>query len=603
MDLLLKGRLPTLAWQERERYVERYGMDSSYWASAQASQRQAIAKTLHEYLDLLSRRAYAAAQKSRGDVSAWQAAARWLDQLVRVYPEDPRTARAHYLLAEALVHTGDLTRAITHYDRAGYDYPDFEERAEAAYAGIVTRSRQPGIDSQDGDAGLRQARVDAMLRFAQTFPSDPRAESVELEAARELLSLAQPEKAYLLAARLAQFTRNPQRRYRAWKVAALAADRLSRPADAEQAYRSALGLISRKHADYSALRDGLAASLYAQAEARRKQGQKEEALTLFRQVVADVPESAVRKQAQYDAAMLALELQRWPLAIQLMEDFRSQFARDPLTAGLAENLIFAYASNGQFDRAARELLAIAEQTPDQEVARKARLQAVDYFRKAGDTGQAMAALEAYIRKHPQPFEAQIRARASLIALHDETGNERAARKAREALIRAEAAGEHTPVTRTLAAEASWVLARAEKKNFERIRLTVPLKASLKKKKRAMTQAVTRLKATLEYGVVEYATAATHALGQIYRTMARDILASERPKGLSDLELEQYTLLLEDQAFPFEEKAIELFESNARRAREGIFDDWVKASYAALADMVPGRYNKKEQTIDVVTALY
>ena len=67
------------------------------------------------------------------------------------------------------------------------------------------------------------------------------------------------------------------------------------------------------------------------------------------------------------------------------------------------------------------------------------------------------------------------------------------------------------------------------------------------------------------------------------------MESERPRDLSAEELEQYDLLLEEQAFPFEEKAIGIHEANARRAMDGVYDDWVRKSYAALAAMKPARY--------------
>ena len=79
--------------------------------------------------------------------------------------------------------------------------------------------------------------------------------------------------------------------------------------------------------------------------------------------------------------------------------------------------------------------------------------------------------------------------------------------------------------------------------------------------------------------------------------------SERPANLDALALEQYELLLEEQIFPFEEKAIELFETNANRAAEGIWDEWVEKSYAELASLMPARYAKREQGEDVVTALF
>ncbi len=73
----------------------------------------------------------------------------------------------------------------------------------------------------------------------------------------------------------------------------------------------------------------------------------------------------------------------------------------------------------------------------------------------------------------------------------------------------------------------------------------------------------------------------------------DLLASEKPKKLSADELEQYDLLLEEQATPFEEQAIKMHEANTVHARDGIYDDGVKASYAALAKLLPGRYGKTE----------
>jgi len=61
-------------------------------------------------------------------------------------------------------------------------------------------------------------------------------------------------------------------------------------------------------------------------------------------------------------------------------------------------------------------------------------------------------------------------------------------------------------------------------------------------------------------------------------------------------------LLEEQAYPFEDNAIDIHEQNIRRAREGIFDEWVKRSYEALKALLPGRYRKEEVTQGVVYEL-
>jgi hypothetical protein len=81
------------------------------------------------------------------------------------------------------------------------------------------------------------------------------------------------------------------------------------------------------------------------------------------------------------------------------------------------------------------------------------------------------------------------------------------------------------------------------------------------------------------------------------------MLSERPANLDALALEQYDMLLEEQTFPFEEKAIDLFKANTARAADGIYDEWVKKSFDELARLMPARYAKMEQSEDVLTALY
>ena len=79
--------------------------------------------------------------------------------------------------------------------------------------------------------------------------------------------------------------------------------------------------------------------------------------------------------------------------------------------------------------------------------------------------------------------------------------------------------------------------------------------------------------------------------------------SERPSNLEEAALEQYELLLEEQMYPFEEKAIGLYKTNAERAPDGVYDEWVRKSFDRLAGLMPARYAKVERSEDVVTALY
>ena len=72
------------------------------------------------------------------------------------------------------------------------------------------------------------------------------------------------------------------------------------------------------------------------------------------------------------------------------------------------------------------------------------------------------------------------------------------------------------------------------------------------------------------------------------------MKSQRPGSLNEEELEQYDILLEEQAYPFEEKAIEIHSANAKRTSDGVYDEWVKKSIAALSVLQPIRYAKNER---------
>jgi hypothetical protein len=67
-------------------------------------------------------------------------------------------------------------------------------------------------------------------------------------------------------------------------------------------------------------------------------------------------------------------------------------------------------------------------------------------------------------------------------------------------------------------------------------------------------------------------------------------------------LEQYIVMLEEQAYPFEEKAIELHEVNVRRIADRIYDRWVRSSIEALGKLRPVRYGKVEKSEVIINAL-
>jgi hypothetical protein len=214
-------------------------------------------------------------------------------------------------------------------------------------------------------------------------------------------------------------------------------------------------------------------------------------------------------------------------------------------------------------------------------------------------------LEDIVARFPAPVADAVEARQRLADLARQAGDAGARQRWLEAIVSADAgAGDaRTERTKFLAAKASLELAEPKRRSFAAVPLTHPLKESLAAKKAMMEELLAAYGRAADYGVAEVTTAATFRIAEVYHRFSKDLIDSERPAGLDELELEQYEILLEEQAFPFEEKSIELHEVNAARANDGVYDEWVRRSFDELAALMPARYAKAEKTEDALPGLY
>jgi hypothetical protein len=59
----------------------------------------------------------------------------------------------------------------------------------------------------------------------------------------------------------------------------------------------------------------------------------------------------------------------------------------------------------------------------------------------------------------------------------------------------------------------------------------------------------------------------------------------------------YNMLLEEQAYPFEELAITFHEANVQFGWQEGYNEWVDRSLVALAELSPARYAKFEWVVE------
>jgi tetratricopeptide (TPR) repeat protein len=267
--------------------------------------------------------------------------------------------------------------------------------------------------------------------------------------------------------------------------------------------------------------------------------------------------------------------------------------------------VVIYQSLEQWDKAAAVLAKMSETASTPEERRQALYLSAELYQKSGKLDKAIGHYKAYVSAYPQPFDLASEARFQLLELSKATGDNNAYRSWLNYIITADknAGKNRTARSRYLGAFASSYFANETFTKYENIKLKLPIKKSLKAKKEALKLTLDAYKGVLDYGVAEFATEANYRIGNVYSQLSRDLLNSERPKGLDELALEQYEILLEEQAYPFEEKSVDLLAANAERAWTGLYDDWVKKSFDELAKILPARYGKQEEKQELSNGLH
>ena len=393
----------------------------------------------------------------------------------------------------------------------------------------------------------------------------------------------------------------------AWTVIAHSQFDLADFAAAETSYYSLRAVTPGEDAmARQEIKDRIASTIYKQGEQARDAGDLETAVTHFRRLGQAVPDSAIRMTAEYDAAAALINLQAWDRAAVVLEEFRRDYPDSEFADDVTQKLAVSYLETGQAGQAAGEFERIANApTSTDDVRREALWKAADLYEKTGTITAEQRVLNNIVSRYPDPLSESIEARARLLDLARRTGNEQEvnARLREMVAVDATAGAQRSDRTRFLAATASLELAEPVRKRFEVVKLTQPLADSLKLKKDLMEDVIDAYSKASDYGVAEVTTAATFRLGEVYEQFSSDLMDSDRPPELAADALEQYEILLEEQAFPFEEKAIDLYVANTTRAADGVYDEWVRKSFGRLAGLMPARYAKEERSEDVVTSLY
>jgi tetratricopeptide (TPR) repeat protein len=608
IEIQVAGGFPSLVIDAKKQFAATYGLQAAYWRHFDPAARPEVLAWLKTNLTDLAKHyhaLYQSPQQVKEKKTNFEEALHWYREFLTSFPTDPASPTINYLLADLLMENHSYDLAATEYEKTAYAYPRHEKSSKAGYAAIYAwRQHLAGAEAGTKEQ-VRREVVRSSLKFVDAYPEHEKAAIVLGAAADDLYDMRDYEQALATAQKLNTVFPNADKEVKrgAWDVIAHSSFELHHYSEAEAAYVKLLGFVPANDKERSALVDNLAVSIYKQGEEANARKDYRAAADHFLRVGVLAPASKVWPNAEYDAAAALIRLKDWSKAAVVLTGFRDKFPGHKLQPEVTKKMAYVYKEDGRLAQAAEEYERIETESRDDAVRREALLIAADLHEQVGNVGRAIGVYRRYVGYFPHPVEPNLETRNKIAdALKKKNDEDSYLAELKQIVeIDAGAGGERTPRTRYLAGNAALVLAEQTFDQFAEIKLVKPFKANLRRKKELMEKATKKFTKLLDYEVGEVTAGATYYLAEIYANFSKALLQSERPEGLGPVEMEQYNLAIEEQAYPFEDKAIAVHKKNLELITVGIYNEWVDKSLQKLAKFAPARYDKPEEESAVISS--
>ncbi len=659
IEIHTAGGFPSLVLDAKKAFASTYGLKAEYWKYFDPRARQDVLDNLKTNLTDLAHHYHSAYQKphkKEEKPAHFNEALHWYREFLASFPAESESPAINYQLADLLLENRDFGQAAVQYEKTAYDYPSHERSSEAGYAAVYALRKQLEAATPDSKDAVKQEVVRSSIKFVDTFPQHAKAAIVLGAAAENLYAMKDFERALAAGTRLIE--NYPAAEVEivrtAWLVNAHSSYELQKYEEAEAAYIKVLALLPAGDKTRAGLVDNLAASIYKQGEQANAAQDYRAAADHFLRVSRVAPTSTIRANAEYDGAAALIQLKAWDQAAGVLKAFRNNFPEHELQPEATKKIAYIYKENGQLSLAAKEYERIETESTDNDIRRDALQVAAELYAQDGNSIKVLEVYRRYVDYFPQPVELNLETRNKIADILKAQNDRPAYLKELEKIVAidASAGSARTPRTRYLAGNAALVLAETTYEKFVAVKLVKPIKTNMRIKRDLMKEVIKEFNSLMDYELGELTAAATFYLAEIYAHFSKALMISERPvltfdyhsvkpgenlstiakryhsnvrriaranninksnfivagkklkipRGLFPSELEQYELALEEQAYPFEEKAIEVHESNLKLISRGVYNEWVDKSLQKLAKFVPARYDKPEESSSIVSSL-
>jgi outer membrane protein assembly factor BamD (BamD/ComL family) len=609
IEIYQKGGFGKLVVEQKKEFAKTYALNAEYWRYFDVKKRPDVVAILKVNLGDLASFYHAGYQKSVTPDEKrenYREALLWYRNYLTSFPSEPESPAINYHMADLMLENKDFGEAAVAYEHTAYDYPAHEKSSTAGYSAVYAHRENLAVAGPDEKNRIKRDVIRSSLKFADSFPKHEKAALVMGAAIDDIYATKDYAFALQTGRKLLNNFPGADRNIvrGAWLIIGHSSFELVNFKDAEEAYFNVLKLMPEDDKTRPDVVENYAASIYKQGELANKASDFKTAAGHFLRVAKAAPTCSIRATADYDGATALMQLKDWDRAAEVLTAFRTDYPGHKLQPDVTKKIAYVYKVAGKLALAAAEYERIETETQDVAVRREALQLAADLYVDAKQTDKAMQVYQRYVSYFPKPLGTALETRNKIANVLKSRNETNAYTEQLKLIVAADlhAGPERTDRTRYLGATASLALTVPLFDQFVQIKLVKPFDKNLKQKKLAMKAAKEGLEKLLSYEVGDVTSAATYYIAEMYYNFNRSLIESERPDDLSALEKEQYELALEDQAYPFEEKTIQIHEKNLELLSLGIYSPWIDKSIETLAKLVPARYAKFEESSGYVAAI-
>ncbi len=581
-----------------EDFYRAFNPASQYWVDQNENSKvnRITRRSLREYVVLMTGYFHNRYQSSQQNHD-YRQSDKWYQRYLEHYQAYARQDNIYFLYGELLTQKNNNKPALNYYELAAFDNDQILHK-ESAYAAIVLSNN---LFIQTNEKTYLDRYINYSKHFSRQYSGDSRGFQVLLDAAEQ----AYLNKEYANAIELADLSlaNNKQANpFQATQIKASAYFSLNEFEESETLYTALITANSLNRKQYREFKNNLALSIYRLAETAINNDDIARAIHHFARISNIVPDTEIAASGLYDAIASNMKHRQWKDAITQIKRFQAIYPRHKFSNDVSKKLSVAYLSSNQGIKAAVEFEKIAQTDSNHEVKAAAQWQAATIYEEKAKFRDAIKAYQKYAASFKKPYAQKLEAMAKVASLYTRIQSPKSSRNWYAKIIKEDERALNnmrTDSSRQITSAAYLELARYQMAQFDSIKLTLPLKKSLRRKKAAMQKSVRLFGRAALNKIYDITTEATYSIGNIYDDFSQALLSSDRPSNLNEEELDQYEILLEDQAFPFEDKSIEFFEINLARIKDGLYNDWIAKSLKELKSLFPARYDRKPKLDDYV----